>query len=108
MKREHNSIEFEQNNKRQNFLDIEDLRDDYFYGKLNIKINSLEELLPIMVNGAKKLKEVDPSLSWDEISDFIASWFDHDRNNENYFEHLTEDMNEEQFDTFLNMIKCQM
>lgn len=87
---------------------LEDLKDEYFYGVLNTKINSLEELLPIMVNGAKKLKEVDSSLSWDEICDFIDGWFAHDRDRENYFEHLTEDMNEEQFDDFLNMIKCQM
>lgn len=88
--------------------ELEDLKDTYFYGVLNTKINSLEELLPIMVNGAKKLKEVDPTLSWDEISEFIDGWFDHDCNSENYFEHLTENMNEEQFDDFLNKIKCNI
>lgn len=108
MKRQHDSIEIEESNKKQQILDIEDLKDEFFYGELTSKINSLEELLPIMVNGAKKLKEVDPNLSWNEITGFIDGWFGHDRDRENYFEHLVEYMSEEQFDTFLNMIKQQM
>ena len=70
--------------------------DTFFYGSLNDKVVSLDELSVIMTKGLKKFKDYmlekeDEEMLPEDLCHTLDLWCQHDSERNNYFDHLIND-----------------
>jgi hypothetical protein len=94
-----NEVYLSEENKSDYDCDEEIPSDDWFYGKLYFPVKNIESLIEIMSKGLKKFIDTQNlgDCPPEDLGSTIDLWFDHDSLRNDYFDHLVDEKDFDQF-----------